>query len=74
MKNNDNAQLLRAEYLNIAATIGCFVAGLAISITLWTSTNSRLDAQIAEHSQWLAAFYQESKDFHARLVAIESAR
>ena len=70
------------EHADTLAIVGVNIALIAIMLTLWISANSRIDAvnsrmdaNIAliqqEFKEFQKVWYQESKDFHGRLIAIE---
>lgn len=63
--SNGTKDILKAEYLNILATVGCFVASLSIMVSMFVYLGGKID----NHT---SVTHMEMKDFHKRLCDIES--
>lgn len=66
------------ETIAIATVLGVFIANasLVIPLFLWNRSESRadmrhMDAKLESTRELVRAIYDESKDFHNRLIAIE---
>ena len=59
------------NHVDALAIVGVNIALIALILTLWISANSRIDSVNIRMDTTMALIYQESKDFHGRLVAIE---
>lgn len=69
------------NHADTVAIIGVNLAGVALLVTMWLShagrmdaANSRLDTLSVRMDTIQTLMYQEMKDFHGRLCAIEERR
>jgi hypothetical protein len=75
---NHKGEYMPTEVTMILTILGVFIANasLVIPLFLWVRTEARADerhtdAKLESTRELVRAIYEESKDFHARLCAIE---